>query len=134
MTNQISSVIATIKKRDPHATEFHQAAEEILESLRPVLDQNPSLFKNSLLERFVEPERVISFRVAWQDDKGETHVNRGWRVQMNAALGPYKGGLRFHPTVNQSVLSFLAIEQILKNSLTGLSLGGGKGGSDFDPK
>ena len=130
----IDNVFSKLKERDPHQPEFHQAAQEVLESLVPVLEANPELADNALLERLIEPERVISFRVPWTDDKGNAHVNRGFRVQYSSAIGPYKGGLRFHPSVNLSILKFLGFEQVFKNSLTGLSLGGGKGGSDFDPK
>lgn len=130
----IEDVFANLKKRDPHQPEFHQAAQEVLESLVPVLEANPDLADHALLERLIEPERVVSFRVPWTDDKGVVHVNRGYRVQYSSAIGPYKGGLRFHPSVNLSILKFLGFEQVFKNSLTGLSLGGGKGGSDFDPK
>eukprot|EP01080_Neovahlkampfia_damariscottae_P011699 gene11699-4933_t len=121
-----------IKKRDPNQPEFLQAAEEVLDSLGPMLEKNPKYLK--VVESLLEPERVIMFRVAWLDDSGKTQINRGYRVQFNSALGPYKGGLRLHPTVNLSILKFLGFEQILKNALTGLPLGGGKGGSDFDPK
>jgi glutamate dehydrogenase (NADP+) len=120
--------------RDPHEKEFHQAVEEVMESIKPVLDQNPYYRKAKIPERIVEPERVILFRVPWMDDQGDTQVNRGFRVQMNSALGPYKGGLRFHPSVNLGILKFLAFEQVFKNALTTLPMGGGKGGSDFDPK
>ncbi len=120
--------------RDPDQPEFHQAVMEFLESIDLVIDQHPQYEQCGLLERFVEPERVISFRVPWVDDQGKVQVNRGYRVQFNSAIGPYKGGLRFHPTVNLSILKFLGFEQILKNSLTGLPMGGAKGGSDFDPK
>lgn len=130
----VASVVADIKKRDPHETEFHQAAEEILTSLIPLIKKQPELFKDNVLRRFVEPERVISFAVPWADDKGAVHVERGWRVQFNSALGPYKGGLRFHPSVNLSILKFLGLEQCVKNALTMLPLGGGKGGATFDPK
>lgn len=130
----LNNFLDSVKKRDPGQPEFHQATEEIFTSLWPFLQKNPKYRKQALLERLVEPERVILFRVSWVDDKGEVQVNRGYRVQMNSAIGPYKGGLRFHPSVNLSVLKFLALEQVLKNSLTTLPLGGGKGGSDFDPK
>jgi glutamate dehydrogenase (NADP+) len=124
-----------VRSRDPHEPEFHQAVEEVVESLWPWLERHGQRYLEAgILERIVEPERVISFRVAWVDDEGKTRVNRGYRVQMNGAIGPYKGGLRFHPTVNLGVLKFLAFEQVFKNSLTTLPLGGGKGGSDFDPK
>lgn len=120
--------------RDPHEREFHQAVSEVLESIRPVLDKNPHYRREAVLERLVEPERVILFRVPWVDDQGQVRVNRGYRIQMNSAIGPYKGGLRFHPSVNLSILKFLAFEQVFKNALTSLPMGGGKGGSDFDPK
>ncbi len=123
-----------LKERDPDQPEFHQAVEEVLHSLWPFLHQNPGYTRHGLLERLVEPERTILFRVPWTDDDGTVHVNRGFRVQMNSAIGPYKGGLRFHPSVNLGILKFLAFEQTFKNSLTTLPLGGGKGGSDFDPK
>ena len=123
-----------IRQRDPEQAEFHQAVEEVLTSLWPFVQANPCYQQQGLLSRLVEPERVILFRVPWADDRGEVHVNRGFRVQMNSAIGPYKGGLRFHPSVNLSILKFLAFEQVLKNSLTTLPMGGGKGGSDFDPK
>ena len=120
--------------RDPDQKEFHQAVLEVLEGLEPMVERHPEMEKSGLLERFVEPERIVTFRVPWTDDNGNVQVNRGYRVQFNSAIGPYKGGLRFHPTVNLSILKFLGFEQVLKNSLTGLPIGGGKGGSDFDPK
>ena len=120
--------------RDPQEREFHQAVSEVVESIRPVLDKNPQYRREAVLERIVEPERVILFRVPWVDDQGQVRVNRGYRIQMNSAIGPYKGGLRFHPSVNLSILKFLAFEQVFKNALTSLPMGGGKGGSDFDPK
>ena len=123
-----------IKQRDPNQAVFHQAVEEVFGSLAPFLAKNPKYIQAGLLERIVEPERVIMFRVSWVDDKGQVQVNRGYRVQMNSAIGPYKGGLRFHPTVDLGVLKFLAFEQVFKNALTTLPMGGGKGGSDFDPK
>ena len=122
------------EKKDPAQKVFHQAVKEVVSSLTPVLQQHPQYIKERILERIVEPERIIIFRVPWQDDKGEIHVNRGFRVQYNSALGPYKGGMRFHNTVNQDVLKFLGFEQVFKNSLTTLPLGGGKGGSDFDTR
>ncbi|MFA1549778.1 NADP-specific glutamate dehydrogenase [Actinomadura chokoriensis] len=122
-----------VLRRDPGEPEFHQAVHEVLESLGPVLAARPGLATAKLVERVIEPERQIMFRVPWQDDKGEIHVNRGFRVEFNGALGPYKGGLRFHPTVNLGIVKFLGFEQIFKNALTGLGIGGGKGGSDFDP-
>ena len=127
-------VYEQILARDPDQKEVHQAVYEVLEGLEPMVERRPELEKNGILERFVEPERVVTFRVPWTDDAGMVHVNRGYRVQFNSAIGPYKGGLRFHPTVNLSILKFLGFEQVLKNSLTGLPIGGGKGGSDFDPK
>ncbi|MBR1975496.1 MAG: NADP-specific glutamate dehydrogenase [Clostridia bacterium] len=130
----VQRVLADLKKRNPGENEFHQAATEILLTLEPVINAHPEYEKNALLERFTEPERTILFRVPWVDDNGNVHVNKGYRVQFNSAIGPYKGGLRFHPSVNLSVIKFLGLEQILKNSLTGLPIGGGKGGSDFDPK
>ena len=123
-----------ILARDPDQKEFHQAVYEVLEGLQPMVERHPELEANGILERFVEPERTVMFRVPWTDDSGKVQVNRGFRVQFNSAIGPYKGGLRFHPSVNLSILKFLGFEQILKNSLTGLPMGGGKGGSDFDPK
>ena len=130
----VDTIIANIEKRDPGQVEFIQASREVLESLRVIADQNAAYQKASLLERLVEPERVVQFRVPWIDDSGVIRVNRGYRVQFNSAIGPYKGGLRFHPSVNLSVIKFLGFEQTFKNSLTGLPMGGGKGGSDFDPK
>lgn len=127
-------LISMVKQRNPNESEFIQAAEEVIISIWPVLERNPEFFRLRLLERMLEPERMISFRVTWLDDKNNVQVNRGYRVQMNSAIGPYKGGLRFHPSVNPSVLKFLAFEQIFKNALTGIPMGGGKGGSDFDPK
>ena len=135
MTNKyLKRVYAQVESRDSNEPEFLQAVREVFESLELVIDKHPEWEKNSLIERFVEPERVIQFRVPWVDDQGKVQVNRGFRVQFNSAIGPYKGGLRFHPSVNLSVMKFLAFEQILKNSLTTLPMGGGKGGSDFDPK
>ena len=130
----VQRVLDELKQRNPGEKEFHQAATEILLTLEPVINAHPEYEKNALLERFTEPERTILFRVPWVDDNGNVHVNKGYRVQFNSAIGPYKGGLRFHPSVNLSVIKFLGLEQILKNSLTGLPIGGGKGGSDFDPK
>ena len=130
----VHEVIAQTKARNPAEPEFHQAVEEVLESLAPVFDFRPEYRTARILERMVEPERVIMFRVPWQDDHGAWQVNRGYRIEMNSALGPYKGGLRFHPSVTLGILKFLAFEQVLKNSLTTLMMGGGKGGSDFDPK
>jgi glutamate dehydrogenase (NADP+) len=130
----IQEVLEIVRKRNPNEPEFLQAVTEVLESIRPVIDRSKKLRDARILERLVEPERMIQFRVPWIDDKGQIQVNRGFRVQMNSALGPYKGGLRFHPTVCASIIKFLAFEQVFKNSLTGLPMGGGKGGSDFDPK
>ena len=130
----VERVLEDLKKRNPGEKEFHQAATEILLTLEPVINAHPEYEQNALLERFTEPERTILFRVPWVDDNGKVQVNKGYRVQFNSAIGPYKGGLRFHPSVNLSVIKFLGLEQILKNSLTGLPIGGGKGGSDFDPK
>lgn len=130
----IDQVMEQVKRRDPRQLEFHQAVKEVLESLGIVIERHPKYKKERILERFVEPERAILFRVPWVDDRGEVQVNRGFRIQMSSVLGPYKGGLRFHPSVNLSIIKFLAFEQILKNSLTGLPMGAGKGGSDFDPK
>ena len=134
MNDYISRVLAEVKAKDGDQKEFIQAVEEVLNSLAPVIEANPVYEKNAILERIVEPERVITFRVPWVDDKGVVRVNRGYRVQFNSAIGPYKGGLRFDSTVNLSVLKFLGFEQIFKNSLTTLPMGGGKGGSDFNPK
>jgi glutamate dehydrogenase (NADP+) len=130
----IETVYEQVLKRNPGEVEFHQAVEEVLESLGPVLDKHPEYVKAKILDRLVEPERQVIFRVPWQDDRGEIQVNRGFRVQFNSALGPYKGGIRFHPTVYLGIIKFLGFEQILKNSLTDLMMGGGKGGADFDPK
>ncbi|KEF39039.1 glutamate dehydrogenase (NADP) [Schinkia azotoformans MEV2011] len=130
----VNGVIATVKKRNPNEPEFHQAIKEILDSLVPVFEKQPKYMEAGILERLVEPERQIMFRVPWVDDNGKVHVNRGYRVQYNSAIGPYKGGLRFHPSVNSSIIKFLGFEQIFKNALTGQPIGGGKGGSDFDPK
>ena len=130
----VSQVLSDVRAKNPHEPEFLQTATEVLNSLRPIVERHPEYQKAKLLERLTEPERIITFRVPWIDDKGEYQINRGFRVQFNSAIGPYKGGLRFHPTVNQSVMKFLGFEQIFKNSLTGLPIGGGKGGSDFDPK
>nr|WP_314487923.1 NADP-specific glutamate dehydrogenase [uncultured Kingella sp.] len=132
--SDLNTLFQTIKQRDPNQAVFHQAVEEVFGSLKPFLEKNPKYLQHGLLERIVEPERVIMFRVSWVDDKGNVQVNRGYRIQMNSAIGPYKGGLRFHPTVDLGVLKFLAFEQVFKNALTTLPMGGGKGGSDFDPK
>ena len=130
----VQRVLDELKAKNPGEKEFHQAATEILLTLEPVINAHPEYEAAALLERFTEPERTVLFRVPWVDDNGKVHVNKGYRVQFNSAIGPYKGGLRFHPSVNLSVIKFLGLEQILKNSLTGLPIGGGKGGSDFDPK
>ncbi|MDD3775404.1 MAG: NADP-specific glutamate dehydrogenase [Sulfurovaceae bacterium] len=130
----ITEVFEYLNRTSPHQTEFYQAAEEVLESLKPLIDKYPKYAKHKIIERIVEPERQIMFRVNWVDDQGEIHVNKGYRIEFNSALGPYKGGLRFHPSVNAGVIKFLGFEQIFKNALTGLAIGGGKGGSDFNPK
>lgn len=130
----MTDILKLIKDKDPGEKEFHQAVEEVLVSVQPVLDRNPQYRQEAVLERITEPERIIIFRVPWMDDQGQVQVNRGFRIQMNSAIGPYKGGLRFHPSVNLSILKFLAFEQVFKNALTTLAMGGGKGGSDFDPK
>ena len=131
----VDEVIESVVKRNPGEAEFHQAVKEVLDSLRPVVEANEEKYRQeALLERLVEPERIIMFRVPWVDDEGKVQVNKGYRVQFNSAIGPYKGGLRLHPSVNLSIIKFLGFEQIFKNSLTGLPIGGGKGGSDFDPK
>ena len=132
--NYIERVLEKLRTENPNEPEYHQAATEILNGLKPVCERHPEYEKAALLERFVEPERTVEFRVPWVDDRGAVHVNKGYRVQFNSAIGPYKGGLRFHPSVNRSVIKFLGLEQILKNSLTGLPIGGGNGGSNFDPK
>ncbi|MCY1518828.1 NADP-specific glutamate dehydrogenase [compost metagenome] len=134
MTQSVDAFLLRLKQRDPDQPEFHQAVEEVLRSLWPFLEANPKYLEAGIIERIVEPERAVLFRVPWVDDAGRVQVNRGYRVQMSSAIGPYKGGLRFHPSVNLGVLKFLAFEQVFKNSLTSLPMGGGKGGSDFDPK
>ena len=130
----LADLMETVKKRNPNEPEFHQAVTEVLESLEPVIEKHPEYIKMGVLDSIVEPERIIKFRVPWVDDKGNVRVNRGFRIQFNSAIGPYKGGLRFHPSVYEGIIKFLGFEQIFKNSLTGLPIGGGKGGSDFDPK
>ena len=130
----VDSVIERVKAKNPNEPEFIQAVTEVLKSLEPVIESNPAYEKAGLLERIVEPERVVMFRVPWVADDGTVQVNRGFRVEFNSALGPYKGGLRLHPSVNLGIIKFLGFEQIFKNSLTTLPMGGGKGGSDFDPK
>ncbi|HQL96127.1 MAG TPA: Glu/Leu/Phe/Val dehydrogenase dimerization domain-containing protein, partial [Candidatus Hydrogenedentes bacterium] len=130
----VQSVLESVIRRNAGEPEFHQAVREVLECLAPVFERHPEYEEARILERLTEPERVIMFRVPWQDDKNRVQVNRGYRIEFNSAIGPYKGGLRFHPTVYLGILKFLAFEQIFKNSLTTLPMGGGKGGSDFDPK
>jgi glutamate dehydrogenase (NADP+) len=130
----MADILKSITARDPYEKEFHQAVTEVMETIQPVLDRDPEYRQAAVLERITEPERVIIFRVPWMDDRGQVHVNRGFRIEMNSAIGPYKGGLRFHPSVTLSILKFLAFEQVFKNALTTLPMGGGKGGSDFDPK
>jgi glutamate dehydrogenase (NADP+) len=134
MSNYVKDLVAEVKAKNPAEPEFHQAVQEVAESLSLVLERHPEYRSSKILERIIEPERVIMFRVPWVDDQGEIHINRGYRIQMNSAIGPYKGGLRFHPSVTIGILKFLAFEQVFKNSLTTLPMGGGKGGSDFDPK
>jgi glutamate dehydrogenase (NADP+) len=134
MNAYVAKVVAEVKAKNPAEPEFHQAVREVADSLAPVLERHPEYMAEKVLERIVEPERVILFRVPWRDDQGHVQVNRGFRIQMNSAIGPYKGGLRFHPSVNLGILKFLAFEQVFKNSLTTLPMGGAKGGSDFDPK
>jgi len=134
VSTKVSTFMEKIIAKNPGETEFHQAVHEVAHSLMPFLEENPKYQEAKILERIAEPERVIMFRVPWMDDKGEIQINRGYRIQMNSAIGPYKGGLRFHPTVNLGILKFLAFEQVFKNALTTLTMGGGKGGSDFDPK
>jgi len=134
MTDYVASLMAEVKAKNPAEPEFHQAVQEVTESLSLVLDRHPEYRHNKILDRILEPERVLMFRVPWQDDRGDVQINRGFRIEMNSAIGPYKGGLRFHPSVNLGILKFLAFEQVFKNSLTTLPMGGGKGGSDFDPK
>ena len=130
----LEAVMEEVERKNPAQPEFHQAVKEVVRSVIDVVNENPVYEKHKILERMIEPDRIISFRVEWEDDGGNLQVNRGYRVQFNSAIGPYKGGLRFPPPVNESVIKFLGFEQILKNSLTGLPMGGGKGGSDFDPK
>jgi glutamate dehydrogenase (NADP+) len=130
----VSEIMGIVKAKDPGQPEFHQAVQEVVESLELVIERHPEYRKAKIVERIIEPERLLMFRVPWMDDQGDVHVNRGFRIEMNSAIGPYKGGLRFHPSVNIGILKFLAFEQVFKNSLTTLPMGGGKGGSDFDPK
>ena len=134
MSDYVKELLAEVKSKNQGEPEFHQAVEEVVESLALVFDKHPEYRTAKVLERIIEPERIISFRVPWVDDQGEIHINKGYRIEMNSAIGPYKGGLRFHPSVNLGILKFLAFEQVFKNSLTTLPMGGGKGGSDFDPK
>src|SRR5881396_3809895 len=134
MRDYVAELMGEVKAKNPAEPEFHQAVQEVVDSLSVVLEQHPEYRHEKILQRIIEPERVIMFRVPWRDDQGNLHVNRGFRIQMNSAIGPYKGGLRFHPTVNLSILKFLAFEQVFKNALTTLPMGGAKGGSDFDPK
>ncbi|KAA3636500.1 MAG: NADP-specific glutamate dehydrogenase [Calditrichaeota bacterium] len=134
MSNFVDGIMADVKAKNPAQPEFHQAVQEVIESLEPVIDKHPEYKEAKILERIIEPERVLMFRVPWVDDKSQVQVNRGFRVEFNSAIGPYKGGLRFHPSVNLGILKFLGFEQVFKNSLTTLPMGGGKGGSDFDPK
>jgi len=130
----VNHILNLVKTKNPCEPEFHQTVHEVVDSLKPVLDRHPRYQKEKILERITEPERVIMFRVPWFDDKGDVQINRGFRIEMNSAIGPYKGGLRLHPSVNLGILKFLAFEQVFKNSLTTLPMGGGKGGSDFDPR
>ncbi len=134
MRHSLSDYLKKMQERDADQPEFHQAVAEVLDSLWPFLEETPQYFENGIIDRLIEPERTVIFRVPWVDDDGEVRVNRGYRVQMNSAIGPYKGGLRFHPSVDLGVLKFLAFEQVFKNALTTLPLGGAKGGADFDPK
>ncbi|NNK63043.1 MAG: glutamate dehydrogenase, partial [Gemmatimonadetes bacterium] len=134
MTDSMTTLMDDVKAKNPAEPEFHQAVEEVVESLELVLERRPEYRSARILERIIEPERVILFRVPWVDDQAQVQVNRGFRIEMNSAIGPYKGGLRFHPSVNLGILKFLAFEQVFKNALTTLPMGGGKGGSDFDPK
>ena len=134
MSEYVNNLMADVEAKNPGETEFHQAVREVAESIELVLDRNPVYRTQKILERIIEPERVIIFRVPWVDDNGEVQVNKGYRVEMNSAIGPYKGGLRFHPTVYLGMLKFLAFEQVFKNALTTLPMGGGKGGANFDPK
>ena len=133
MNDYFETMMADVKAKNPSEPEFHQAVEEVLGSLTAVLERHPEYRSMKILERMIEPERVITFRVPWMDDQGDIHINRGFRIEMNSAIGPYKGGLRFHPSVTLGILKFLAFEQVFKNALTTLPMGGGKGGSDFNP-
>ena len=134
MDKNVEQFMDMIKEKNPGEKEFHQAVQEVTESLMPFINKHPKYQKAKILERIAEPERVVMFRVTWLDDNGDIQINKGYRIQMNSAIGPYKGGLRLHPSVNLSILKFLAFEQVFKNSLTTLPIGGGKGGSNFDPK
>ncbi len=134
MSTKIKEFMNTVIAKNPGEVEFHQAVEEVVETIYPYIEDNPKYLKAKILERLVEPERIVMFRVPWLDDKGDVQINRGYRIEWNSAIGPYKGGIRFHPSVNLSILKFLAFEQVFKNALTTLPMGGGKGGSDFDPK
>ena len=130
----LSQLMERVVRRNPAEPEFHQAVREVLASLSPVVDRHPEYIEEGVMDCLVEPERIIKFRVPWEDDQGKVHVNRGFRVQFNSAIGPYKGGLRFHPSVNEGIIKFLGFEQTFKNSLTGLPIGGGKGGADLTPR
>ncbi|HPU40773.1 MAG TPA: Glu/Leu/Phe/Val dehydrogenase dimerization domain-containing protein, partial [Microthrixaceae bacterium] len=134
LDQKLDGVFADVLRRNPSEDEFHQSVQEVLESVGPVLDKHPELAEQKVIERICEPERQIIFRVPWQDDSGEVHIHRGFRVEFNSALGPYKGGLRFHPSVSLGTVKFLGFEQTFKNALTGMPIGGGKGGADFDPR
>ena len=134
MYSSVQDFMAMIENKNPNEVEFHQAVREVVDSLWDFLQENQNYIYSGVMQRIVEPERVIMFRVPWRNDKGEVEVNRGYRIEFNSAIGPYKGGLRFHPSVNLSILKFLGFEQVFKNSLTTLPMGGGKGGYDFDPK
>ncbi|MDD5246865.1 MAG: Glu/Leu/Phe/Val dehydrogenase dimerization domain-containing protein, partial [Candidatus Omnitrophica bacterium] len=134
MKSGIEGIMNIVIDRNPGEPEFHQAVREVVESVTPFIEKNPKYKEGKIIERMIEPERAIIFRVPWIDDNGQIRINRGYRIEMNSAIGPYKGGIRFHPSVNLSILKFLAFEQVLKNSLTTLPMGGAKGGSDFDPK
>ncbi|MGM0618059.1 MAG: Glu/Leu/Phe/Val dehydrogenase dimerization domain-containing protein, partial [Actinomycetota bacterium] len=134
LDEKLEPIYDEVVRRSPGETEFHQAVLEVISSLGPLLAKEPRFVERKVIERICEPERQIIFRVPWQDDRGEVHINRGFRVEVNSALGPYKGGLRFHPSVNLGIVKFLGFEQVFKNALTGMPIGGGKGGSDFDPK
>jgi glutamate dehydrogenase (NADP+) len=134
LDEKLGGVYADVLRRNPAEAEFHQTVRDVLLSLGPVLAKHPELAEQQIIERLCEPERQVIFRVPWQDDRGEVHINRGFRVEFNSALGPYKGGLRFHPSVSLGIVKFLAFDQTFKNALTGMPIGGGKGGADFDPR